>query len=239
MNAADVMTTKVLSAGPDTSVADAARLMVSNNISGLPVIDGAGRLVGIVTEGDFLRRAETGTERHRTRWLEFLLGPGRLADEYVRTHAQRVEEVMTRDVATVTEDASLDEIVRLMERRRIKRVPIIRDGKLVGIVSRANLLRALASVADELRPVAASDSALRRLVLAELDKQPWSSQNAINVVVRDGVVQLWGVIFDERQREALRVLVENIGGVKGIKDNLIWVEPMSGLVIEPPEHRAD
>jgi CBS-domain-containing membrane protein len=239
MHAADVMTTKVLSAGPDTSVADAARLMVSNNISGLPVIDGAGRLVGIVTEGDFLRRAETGTERHRTRWLEFLLGPGRLADEYVRTHAQRVEEVMTRDVATVTEDASLDEIVRLMERRRIKRVPIIRDGKLVGIVSRANLLRALASVADELRPVAASDSALRRLVLAELDKQPWSSQNAINVVVRDGVVQLWGVIFDERQREALRVLVENIGGIKGIKDNLIWVEPMSGLVIEPPEHRAD
>ncbi|HTO61356.1 MAG TPA: CBS domain-containing protein [Bradyrhizobium sp.] len=239
MHAADVMTTKVLSAGPDTSVADAARLMVSNNISGLPVIDGAGRLAGIVTEGDFLRRAETGTERHRTRWLEFLLGPGRLADEYVRTHAQRVEEVMTRDVATVTEDASLDEIVRLMERRRIKRVPIIRDGKLVGIVSRANLLRALASVADELRPVAASDSALRRLVLAELDKQPWSSQNAINVVVRDGVVLLWGVIFDERQREALRVLVENIGGVKGIKDNLIWVEPMSGLVIEAPERRAD
>jgi CBS-domain-containing membrane protein len=239
MNAADVMTLKVLSVGPGTSVAEAVRLMLNNNISGLPVVDGADRLVGIVTEGDFLRRAETGTERHRTRWLEFLLGPGRLAGEYIRTHAQKVEEVMTRDVATVTEDASLDEIVRLMERRRIKRVPIVRDGKLVGIVSRANLLRALASVADELRPAVASDAELRRLVLTKLDKQPWSNQNAINVVVRNGIVQFWGVISDERQREALRVLVENIGGVKGIKDNLIWVEPMSGLVIEPPVDRTD
>jgi CBS-domain-containing membrane protein len=239
MNAADVMTPKVLSIGPGTSVSEAVRLMLNNNISGLPVIDGADRLVGIVTEGDFLRRAETGTERHRTRWLEFLLGPGRLADEYIRTHAQKVEEVMTRDVATVTDDASLDEIVRLMERRRVKRVPVVRDGKLVGIVSRANLLRALASVAHELRPPEASDSELRRLVLAELDKQPWSNQNAMNVVVRNGIVQFWGVISDERQRGALRVLAENIGGVRGIKDNLIWVEPMSGLVIEPPEDRTD
>jgi CBS domain-containing protein len=220
-------------------VAQAARLMLDNNISGLPVVDGQGRLVGIVSEGDFLRRAETGTERRRPHWLEFLLGPGRLADEYVRAHGRKVEEVMTRDVASVAEDAPLDEIVRLMERRRIKRVPIMRDGKLVGIVTRANLLRALASVAAELPPAASSDAELRRLVLAELGKQPWSSQSDINVVVRNGIVQLWGVITDEREREALRVMVENIGGVKGVKDNLIWVEPMSGFVIPPPEDQPE
>jgi CBS domain-containing protein len=239
MKAADVMTDKVLSVGPGASVAQAARLMLDNNISGLPVVDGQGRLVGIVSEGDFLRRAETGTERRRPHWLEFLLGPGRLADEYVRAHGRKVEEVMTRDVASVAEDAPLDEIVRLMERRRIKRVPIMRDGKLVGIVTRANLLRALASVAAELPPAASSDAELRRLVLAELGKQPWSSQSDINVVVRNGIVQLWGVITDEREREALRVMVENIGGVKGVKDNLIWVEPMSGFVIPPPEDQPE
>jgi CBS-domain-containing membrane protein len=239
MNAADVMTDKVLSVGPGTSITEAAHLMLDNSISGLPVVDREGRLLGIVSEGDFLRRIETGTERRRPRWLEFLLGPGRLADEYVHTHGRKVEEVMTRDVASVTEDASLDEIVQLMERRRIKRVPVMRTGKLVGIVSRANLLRALASVAGELPPSATSDAELRRLVMAELEKQPWSGQNAINVVVRNGSVQLWGVISDERQREALRVMVENVGGVRSIKDNLIWVEPMSGLVIEPPEDEAD
>jgi CBS domain-containing protein len=234
MNAADVMTHRVLSVGPGTSVAEAARMMLNNNISGLPVVDGGGRLLGIVTEGDFLRRAETGTERRRPRWLEFLLGPGRLADEYIRTHGRKIEEVMTPDVAAVSEDAPLGEIVRLMERRRIKRVPVTRDGKVIGIVSRANLLRALASVGDELRPSAASDAELRRLVLSELDRQPWSQRTTVNIVVRNGIVELWGVIFDERQREALRVVVENIGGVKGIKDNLIWVEPVSGLFVEPP-----
>jgi CBS-domain-containing membrane protein len=239
MNAAGVMTDKVLSVNPDSSVQQAARLMLDNDISGLPVVDRQGRLLGIVSEGDFLRRAETGTERRRSRWLEFLLGPGRLAGEYVHTHGRKIEEVMTRDVVSVTEDAPLDEIVRLMESRRIKRIPVMRDGKLVGIVTRADLLRALASVAEELPPPAASDAELRRLVLAELDKQPWSSQSDINVVVRNGIVQLWGVISDEREREALRVVVENIGGVKGLKDNLIWVEPMSGLVIAPPEDKAE
>jgi CBS domain-containing protein len=239
MNAADVMTEKVLSVGPDTATTAAARVMLDNNVSGLPVVDGSGRLLGIVTEGDFLRRAETGTERRRSRWLEFLLGPGRLAADYVHTHGRKVDEVMTRDVVSVTEDVPLEEIVRLMERRRIKRVPVLRGGKLVGIVSRANLLRALASVAGELHPAAASDAELRRLVLAELEKQPWSSGNAINVVVRDGIVQFWGVISDDRQRDALRVMVENIAGAKGMKDNLIWVEPMSGLVIESPEDQAE
>ena len=234
MNAADVMTRKVLSVSPSTSVAEAATLMLDNNISGVPVTDADGHLLGILSEGDFLHRTEIGTERRHPRWLEFVLGPGRLAGEYVHAHGRKVEEVMTRDVASVTEHVALDEIVRLMERRRIKRVPVIRDGKLVGIVTRASLLRALASVSNELPPSSANDIKLRKRLLAELEKQPWFNQNDVDVMVRNGVVQLWGVICDERQREALHVAVENTGGVKGFKDNLVWIEPISGVVIDAP-----
>jgi len=237
MNAADVMTAKVLSVGPESSIVDAVKLMLAHNISGLPVVDSDGRLLGIVSEGDFLRRAETGTERRRPRWLEFLLGPGRLADEYIHTHGRKIKEVMTTNVATVSEETPLDEVVRLMERRRIKRVPVMRQEKLVGIITRANLLRALASIGDELRPSVSNDAELRRLVLSELGKQNWAPNASVDVTVRNGVVQLWGIIFDERQRGALRVVVENIEGVKDVKDHLTWVEPMSGLTIEGPDDR--
>ena len=144
MNAADIMTRTILSAGPKTPVAEAIGLMLDNRVSGLPVIDEAGQLVGILTEGDLLRRGETGTERHRPRWLEILLGPGRLASDYVRTHGRKVEDIMTRDPVSVAPETPLDEIVELMERHRIKRVPVLEGEKLVGIVSRADFLRALA-----------------------------------------------------------------------------------------------
>src|SRR6202163_1801704 len=144
MKASDVMSARVVSISPDANVQEAIKLMLQNHISGLPVIDTSGTLVGVVSEGDFLRRTETGTERRRPRWLEFLMGPRRMADEYVQAHARKVEGVMTREPVTITEDASLDEVVRVMERRRIKRLPVVR-GKEVGcIVSRANMLHALA-----------------------------------------------------------------------------------------------
>jgi CBS domain-containing protein len=144
VNAADVMTRNTLSVGPDASVLEAIRLMVDNHVSGLPVIDERGQLVGILTEGDLLRRGETGTERHRPRWLEILMGPGRLASEYVRTHGRKVDEIMTREPVSVTPKTLLDEIVELMERHRIKRVPVIEGERLVGIVSRADFLHAIA-----------------------------------------------------------------------------------------------
>ena len=234
MKAADVMTHKVVSVQPDTPVAEAVRLMLQDDISGLPVIDTLGRLVGIVTEGDFLRRTETGTERQRPRWLSFLLGPARLAQEYVHTHGQKVAEVMTSDVFSVTELTPLAKIVELLERHRIKRVPVTRDGKLVGIVSRADLLRAMASLAGEVVPTAPDDSAIRKTLLGEFAKQPWVPQVSTNVIVRNGVVHLWGVIFDEEQRQAMIVAAENAPGVKGVEDHLVWVEPTSGLVIGPP-----
>lgn len=236
MKAADVMTRRVVSVTPQGSVADAVRLMLAHGISGLPVVDADGDLAGILTEGDLLRRAETGTERQRPRWIAVLLGPGRLASEYVHTHGRKVAEVMTRDVASVAENTPLADVVALMERRRIKRVPVLRDGRVIGIVSRANLLRALVGLADEVPDVSTTDDAIRARLLAHLDAQPWSPRTAIDIVVRNGVVDLWGVILDERERQALRVAAENVPGVTAVRDHLVWVEPHSGMVIDaPPE----
>ena len=190
MRAADVMTPDPVCISPDASIADAIRLLLERKFSGLPVVDARGSLVGIVTEGDLLRRTETGTQRKRPSWIEFLMGPGRLATEYVQTTGRKVNDVMTPEVRTVTEDAPLDEIVHLMERHQIKRLLVVRDSKLVGIVTRANLLHALASVAAETKPGPASDTSIRERLYAELKSQRWAPVGLINVVVRNGVVHL-------------------------------------------------
>jgi len=229
MKAHDVMTWGTITVEPEATVTRAVRLMLQNKISGLPVVDAKGQLVGMVTEGDFLRRGELGTERRRPRWLEFLLGPGRLAAEYVQSSGQKVSEIMTPEPKTITPETPLDEVVRLMERHRIKRLPVVQDGKLVGIVSRANLLHALASVAREVKPPAGDDATIRERILAECAKQPWAPH--VNVVVRDGIVGLWGVITDERERQAFMVAAENVPGVKAVHDHLAWIEPTSGMVI--------
>jgi CBS domain-containing protein len=236
MKAGDVMSRNVVSVGREATIADAIRLMLDNQISGLPVIDG-GRLVGILTEGDLLRRSETGTERHRPRWLEILMGPGRLASEYVRTHGRRVEEIMTRDLVSVTPDTPLDEVVALMERRRVKRVPVL-DGDIpVGIVSRADLLRALARTLEEEPAVVAGDDEIRERILAELAKVSWVPRDGLTITVTDGVVGLDGVILDDQEREALRVAAENVPGVRAVEDRLVWVEPVSGTIIDAPQDR--
>ncbi len=232
MKVADVMTTRAITVRPETSVGDAARLMLQDGISGLPVVDAAGTVVGIVTEGDLLRRAETGTERRRPRWLEFLIGPGRLAEEYVRAHSRRVEEVMTTDVVTVSPDTVLEDVVALMERRRIKRLPVLEEGHLVGIVSRANLLHALARLAPTAPGPTPSDAEIRTRLLAEIDREPWGPRSSVNAIVQDGVVYFHGAITDERARKALCVLAENIPGVKQVRDHLVWVEPISATVID-------
>jgi CBS domain-containing protein len=238
MKAHDVMTWGAISVGPNESVTRAVQLMLQNKISGLPVVDDEDEFVGIVTEGDFLRRGELGTQRRRPRWLEFLLGPGRLAAEYVQASGQKVAQVMTRDAKTITPETPLDDVVRLMERHRVKRLPVVQDGKLVGIVSRADLLHALGSVARDLKPAAGDDATIREQIIAECAKQRWAPH--INVVVRDGVVELWGVITDDRSRDAFIVAAENVPGVKDVRDHLAWIEPMSGMVLlsEEDEKRA-
>src|SRR5246127_3866783 len=220
MRARDVMVRAVATTTPETTVEKVARLMINLRISGVPVRDRNGQLVGIVTEGDLLRRVETGTERQRSRWSELFSANSGLAEEYIKSHARRVEDIMTREVVSVEELASLGEIAELMETKRIKRVPVVHDGKIVGIVSRADLLQVLASggaaSADE-----ESDRLIRDRLLAELRRQEWANSAEENVVVSEGVVHFWGTVGSGGERRALRVVAENIPGVRGIEDHTI------------------
>jgi CBS domain-containing protein len=234
MKAEDVMTRAVISVAPDATVLHAARIMLQHHISGLPVIDRVGNLVGVISEGDFLRRRETRTERRRSRWLEFLMGPGRIAAEYTHSHGSKVSEVMTPEVFTVDEVTPLEDIVDLMERHRIKRVPVVCGGQVVGIVTRSNIMHGMVSLAHAASPTARDDAAIRDRLLDEMKKEQWAPAATTNIVVHDGVVELWGVIIDERQREALKVAAENIPGVKAVRDHMVWVEPTTGVTIESP-----
>ncbi|HTQ35074.1 MAG TPA: CBS domain-containing protein [Stellaceae bacterium] len=241
MKAADIMTRNPVSVTPQESIAEAARLMLQHRISGLPVTDDDGAVVGVVTEGDLLRRAETGTERHRVRWLEFLLGPGRLAADYVDAHARKVGEVMTGDPAVAAPHDDLADIVTTMEKRHVKRVPVVEGRKLVGIVSRADLVRALVhNLAQEKLALAGkptSDDEIRDGILAIVENERWGPRFSINVAVNHGVVDLHGTVTDDRARVALIVAAETVPGVKAVHDHLVWVEPSSGLVVGGDETR--
>ena len=228
MHAADIMTQPVITVGKDTKIAEAARLMLQHRISGLPVIDDSGRVVGILSEGDLLRRSELGTERHRARWIELLIGPGRLARDYVDAHARTVGEAMTAKVVSVVSGDALPDVVRLMEKHQVKRVPVIDDGRLVGIISRANLVRAVVHAMTRTAMADAasthSDGEIRDHIMAEIAKQPWGPRFSVDVTVNAGIVELHGSIMDDRERTALQVVAENVPGVKAVHDHLVWVK---------------
>jgi CBS domain-containing protein len=239
MRVKDVMTPNVICIDVDEPVLKAARLMLQNRISGLPVLDKEGELIGMVTEGDFLRRGELGTQRRRPKWLEFILGPGKLAQEYVHSSGRKVKDVMTPDPRTISEDDSLQAVVEMMERHRIKRLPVTRGGRMVGIVSRANLMHALASLTRDISLTAPTggDLAIRTNILTAIEKLDWAPH--VNVIVKDGVVELWGVVTDDRERQGLIVAAENVPGVKQVRDHLVWVEPISGMAFASTEDEAD
>jgi len=237
MKTSEIMTASVVTVVAETSIAEAARAMIEKRVSGLPVVNATGALVGMVTEGDLLRRAEIGTERRRSHWLELLLGPGRAAEDYMQAHARRVAEVMSERIVSVRSDTPLDQVVALMEKHNIKRLPVVDDAKLVGIVARADLLRALLKF-PQAKTAHSPDAAIREKILAEIAAQPWTPMAAIDVAVTDGVAELRGVITDERERMALRVVVENVAGVTKIADRLVWVEPISGMTLPPPTEPA-
>jgi CBS domain-containing protein len=224
MKIADVMTRGVVSVAPDKSMREAALLMLQYDVSGFPVVD-HGKLVGMVTEGDFLSRVETGTESGETRRTEPITDPGLLAARYAHSHGRKVGDVMSKNVVTVAEDASLEDAVRLMERHRIKRLPVVRGGAMVGIITRADILHAF--IVGSPKPVAAvvSDGGIREQLMAELAKQTWAPQRSVNVVVENGAVEFQGVVRDERQRVALRIIGENTPGVKAVRDNLRILDP--------------
>jgi CBS domain-containing protein len=236
MKASDVMTRKVITTVPSASVAQAARLMVQQRISGLPVVDADGAVVGMVTQGDLLRRVEIGTDRTRAGFFARLFAPGQLADEYVHTHSARVGDVMTGDIVSAAPSTPLAEIVALLQAHQVRRLPIVEQGRLVGIVSRADLLKAL------LQPVSAesaqgvpSDSAIRQRILERIHEQSWAPTACIDVKVESGIAELCGVFMDGRERQALRVLAETTPGVKAVRDRLVWIEPISGTLIDIPE----
>lgn len=235
MRADEVMTAQVVTVAPDAPVAEAVKLMLDRRVSGLPVVDPTGRLIGVITEGDLLRRSELGTEKKRTGWLDFLFGPGRSAADYVQSHGLKVEDVMTRSPIVVAPTTGLDEVVGLMTERRIKRLPVVAGGKLVGIVSRADMLRALSGAfAAQPAPEVLDDLALQGRIDAALACESWAPRSSISVEVKDGSVSLWGTILDERQREAIRVAVETAAPGRAIIDHMVWVEPFSGAILGAP-----
>jgi CBS-domain-containing membrane protein len=219
LTAADVMTTDVITVAPDATVRDIATLLRSKGISGVPVVDAAGQILGIVTEGDLIVREAIAGEHHRSWWLSLFDDPNVVARDYAKSHGRVAKDVMTTPVISVGPATMLSEIAKTLERHRIKRVPVVNDNKLVGIVSRSNLLQALA-VADVSRQGANDDRAIREQLLAELQKQHWVHMGLKNVVVQDGVVSLWGMVSSDDERRALRIAAENVPGVKGVEDNL-------------------
>jgi CBS domain-containing protein len=219
MLAKEIMTRNVITAEPGTDVDEIARRLVENRISAMPVVDSRGKLVGIVSEGDLLRRPEIGTEKHPSRWAALLLGPAERAAHYVKSHGRHAKDVMTRQVITVGEDTELADIAELLERHRIKRVPVLAAGKVVGIVSRANLLHALATIKPS-RVADASDETIRAQVLTTLGEEAGVDMASVNVIVTNGVVHLWGAVGSESERQAAAVSAENAPGVRGIENHL-------------------
>jgi CBS domain-containing protein len=232
----DIMSAPAITIDPRATIRSAIQRMLASRLSGLPVADASGALLGIVSEADLLHRSEIGTEKTRSGWLDFLLGPGRSAQDYTQANARYVEEIMTRDVVTVDENATLDEAVKLMEQRQIKRLPVTRGGALVGVMSRADLLRALLQSEDaraaSVRPL--DDAGIAKAILDEINAQKWSTPDSIKVEAHGGDVILSGVIFDERERDAIRICAENVPGVKTVVDNMIWVDAESGTYLGPP-----
>ena len=235
MQAKEIMTKDVVSVTPDCSITDMAAKMQEFRVSGMPVLNAQGELVGIVTEGDCLRRAEIGTEVKRSRWWSFLVSPETLAEEYIRSYGRKVGDVMTADPITISEDTDLDEVIHLMEKHQIKRLPVMRAGEVVGILSRANLVQALAGFVRGSGSVRADDAAIRENVRAALKALPWAASQFISVTVRDGIVDLWGAFTGYHEDEAALIAARNVPGVKEVRNHLAWVDPVSGLVIYAPD----
>jgi len=233
MRAHQIMTKTVITVTPRTSIEEAAKIMLRSHISGLPVMED-GKLVGVVSESDFLRRGEIGTGRKRSAFLQFLLGPGRAAADFVHERGRRIEDVMTPDPVTVEEETPLEELVHLMEKKDVKRLPVMRGKDLIGIVTRSNLLQAVASLAHEIPDPTADDDHIRDRILRQVDAADWRPMG-FEVTVRNGVVHLHGVITVDESRQATIVAAENTAGVKEVHDHLCFVDTNSGYYVESLE----
>ena len=230
MLAKDIMTTEVCTVTPATRVGDVAKLLLARRISGAPVVNDKGVLCGIVSEGDLLRRAETGTERRRSWWLELLTENRDLAHDFVKSHGLSAGDVMTAPVVSVKEDASLAEVANTLERNRIKRVPVLRGDKIVGIISRSNLLQALATAGTREGKAPAGDRALREAVSQAFKRQTWTPDLTVNVTVQDGRVSLYGLVASEDERRAMVVAAEEVAGVGKVDSQLTVASSIRSMV---------
>ena len=229
MRAKDIMTESIVCVNVKETVFDAAELLLGAGVSAAPVVNDQGNVLGIVSEADLIHRAEIATAPRKS-WLQRLLGgEATAARDFVSTHARKVADVMTREVVTASDDATLVELVELIEKHRVKRIPIVRDNKLVGVVSRANLLGALLSREPEAAVEPTDDNQLRQAVVDAFDKQPWKSRWPVNVVVSDGAVHLWGFVESEDVRKAYRVAAENVPGVKKVRSHLRSIPATVGM----------
>ena len=226
MRAMDVMTTDVITVNPDMSVQALATLLAERGISGAPVVDAQGKLVGIISEGDLLHRTEIGTahrhrERRRSWWLDHFASDA--ARDYVKSHGRTVKDIMSPNVVSVTENTDLGDVAAMLEARRIKRVPVLRGSQVVGIISRANIVRAVgATKGAGPRDAENDDRSIRQRLLGELGHEEWAKVWPEDVIVRDGIVHFW-LSDDEpsEKRRALRVAAETIAGVRGVEEHLL------------------
>lgn len=220
MDAKEIMTRDVATVSPETSVREAAARMTEKRVSGVPVVAADGRLVGMLTASDLLHRVETGTEKPRSWFANFISNPDQMARQYTKSHGLKVHEVMSRHVISVREDVSLSEVAEVLDTNKLKRVPVVRDGAVVGIISRGDLVRALSQVSVG-EPVEKSDDAtLQRKIMEQIRKQPWLDSAFLNITVKDGVVEAWGTVPSGDQHRALQVLIEEFAGVARIEDHL-------------------
>jgi CBS domain-containing protein len=219
MRADQIMTRRVITVGPDISIVDAANTMLQHHISGLPVVDAAGVVIGIVSEGDFLRRAEIGTQRQRGRWLACLVGAGKAAADFVHEQGRKVGEIMTPSPQAISEETPLEEVAHIMESSNIHHLPVLRGNRLVGIVTRSNLVQAVADLARHAPAPTDDDDQIRSHILAAIENARWSPCR-LSIIVRDGIVDLGGIITDQRSRQAAIVAAENVAGVRKVHDHL-------------------
>jgi CBS domain-containing protein len=227
MKAADVMVSNVITVGPDATAQEVADILLKNRISGVPVTGPKGELLGIVSEGDLLRRPEAGTIRRPAWWLGLFASNEGLASDYIKSHSHKVVEIMTSRVVTASPETPVADVATLLEKHAIKRVPIVEDGKIVGIVSRANLLQALSTL-KSVPPNTTDDASIRAILTNKLANEQWAKPSMLNLIVHDGTVDLWGVVDSQTERKAVRVLVESTPGVRAVNDNLIIPSAMTG-----------
>ena len=229
MQASEIMTRDVATVTPDASVHEAARRMTEKRVSGVPVVAADGHLVGMLTASDLLHRVETGTEKQRSWFAKLIANPDQMARQYTKSHGLKVHEVMSRHVVSVREDASLSEVAEVLDSNRLKRVPVVKEGAVVGIISRGDLVRALSQVSVGQAVEKSDDATLQRKIIEQIRSQQWLDSAFLNITVKDGVVETWGVIPSADQRRALQVLIEEFAGVTKIEDHLKVGRPhMSG-----------